>query len=446
MRIDALIRVIIAVITGFFVSKAVFLPAGLTVILSLLFVPVFLIILFLKPLSGFIVFLLIRPLLDPFRYTGFAGITVLSLTGVFLAVLMVFLILTNKKIKIVPPTPIKSMYLFLALASITVLQSKEKFLSFESVLKILTILGMYFLSFNLVKSIKDARLLIRTVVYSSAIPIGVGLFQIAKKIGIQQGGFSAARINSVFVLSNVFAIYLATVLILSLYLFLDSKVKRKEKTWLGFLFLGGLICLIKTYTVSAWLMFFSGILIVSFFNKKLLRIIIPLGLLIALIFHKGFQERIQSITEEKKYGFNSVVFRKEINKQLLTNAFPQHPVTGFGIGTAQKVSSKYTDFSMLPHSDIVRMMIETGLFGASLYLFFMFSVFIRSVSDLKNKRFLFYDAVFFSIFTGYMVLSLGSNTFFYVVTSGYMFCCFGIWDKLRYMRSNLKENDEGFNN
>jgi O-antigen ligase len=354
--------------------------------------------------------------------------------GVFVALMMVFLALTDPEFRICPPTPVRMMYFLFIFAALTVTRSDNMKDSLNGILKMLTIIGMYVLSFNFIKNRTNARLVIRTVIYSSVIPIAIGLFQTAMNKGIVQGGFSGVRINSIFVLSNVFGIYLSMILMLILYMFFERRVQRKERFFLSALFLSGLVCLLKTYTVSAWLVFAMAAFIVSLFKKKLRPALLIAGLLIFVFFGKSLGERISSVTAAPKYGFNSVSFRKDINRQLLTNAFPRHPLMGFGVGSALETAGRHTDYYYLPHSDIVRIIIETGIFGAVFYLLFILSVAVRSFSDIRKKNFYFFDAVFFGIFVIYALLSIGTNSFFYIVTSGYMFACFGIWDKMRLLK------------
>ncbi|MDD4938644.1 MAG: hypothetical protein PHE18_03715 [Candidatus Omnitrophica bacterium] len=435
------VTLFVSISAAFLVSKLMLLPEPLSIKMLFLLVPAFCLFFFLNPLRGFLVFLMVRPLLDPFRSTKLLGVSVLAITGAFIVILVIFLSLTDRRFRFFPPTPIKMMYIFFIFAMIAFMQSPDKFSSFENLLKILSIIGIYILAFNFVHKMSDVRLMLRILVYSSVIPIAVGLSQALNKSGILQGGFSELRIHSMFVLANVFAIYLSVAMSLALYLLFDTNTGRKERFFLSVIFFSGAFCLIKTYTVSAWITFAVGCLIMCLFQKKMLRIVIPMGLAVSLFFSQNLADRIRSVTEAPKYGFNSVTFRQDINRQLLTRALPVHPYMGFGVGSSLRVVSRYTDFGALPHSDLVRIAIETGLIGILIYLSFILAVFLRAVFNFAHKRVSFYDPVFFSIFVMYMILSVGTNTFYHIATSGYMFCCFGAWHKMNLLYKNEAENE-----
>ncbi len=433
------VKVFFVAFISFLLSQIVFMPTSLMVKVTLIVAPFLFIISFVQPFYAFLLFLLIRPSMDPLRNLSIGGVTFLSALGIFIFLLITIMYLKDRNFKIVPKTTIRFLLFFFFFSVLSLMNSDDISKSIEALLKTLSIIGIYILSYNFVKKETDVFVIIRTIIYSSFIPIIVGMFQIITRGGLVQGGFSGLRINSIFILSNVFARYLVIILILVIGMICNKNINNKEKRFFGIILILGLICLLKTYTISAWISFVVAIFILGIFERRILKISIPLFTVIIILFSDQFVGRIQSVIQTPKYGTTSIEFRKDITKQLLFNAFPEHPFFGFGIGTSGHIAEQYTSYRTLPHNDFIRALIETGIFGFSFYFLFMISLFLKSVKNFVLKKFIFHDVVFFSIFVGYFMVSFTSNVFSYVVTSGYLFCCFGMWDKLNSMNMGLKK-------
>jgi O-antigen ligase len=409
------------------------MPISLDSKLVILLLFLILAAIWIKPFTAFLLFLFFRPIVDPFRAIYIGGVSIVDVLGIFVLLIVCSLFVTKRDFKLFPPTPIRFIFLFFLFALFSLLNTQHIFNSLEGLLKIVTTISIYVIVFNFVQKKQDLIIMTRTIIWSSIIPILIGLYQIITGIGIYQGGFSKMRIYSVFVLSNVFAVYLTVILILIISLFFNKQIRRKENLFYFVIFIFGLFCLVKTYTVSAWLVLFAAISIICFYERRLLKIFLPICLILGFLFQVEFKERFQSIMHTPKYGYNSVEFRNDITSQLFSNAFLKHPFIGFGIGTSKSVAKKYTSYDLLPHNDFMRIMIETGILGLFAYLLFMLGIIMRFMKRVIKRQCQLCDIAFFSIFTIYFLLFFGSNTFSFVVTSGYMFCCFGMGDKIRQL-------------
>jgi len=177
-------KAVLSVIVGFFVAMIVLLPLPVHVRIAFFLAPVFCVYFFLNPFAGFLLFLALRPLIDPLRNIRMQGLSILSITGGFIACFVLFLALTERGFKFFPKTPIRVMYLFFAFAGMTMINSPDKYLAAENLFKILSIIGIYILAYNFVRKPSDASIIVRTLVYSSLIPILAGIFQVLNKAGI----------------------------------------------------------------------------------------------------------------------------------------------------------------------------------------------------------------------------------------------------------------------
>ena len=97
-------------------------------------------------------------------------------------------------------------------------------------------------------------ILIKTLIFSSLIPMLVAIWQTATGGGFFDG--ERLRANGTFVHPNMLAFYLVLIITLSLFIFLTLRREAIEKYFYLFLALPLVTALIFTYTRGAWICFF----------------------------------------------------------------------------------------------------------------------------------------------------------------------------------------------
>jgi O-antigen ligase len=136
------------------------------------------------------------------------------------------------------------------------------------------------------------------------------------------------------------------------------------------------------------------------------------------------------LIQPRRYGINSLQFRLDIAKQLLENAFPEHFLVGFGLGSSEHVAARYTKYMLLPHNDFLRSLIETGLIGLIGFIVFIimnFKYYIQRVRQFPSRP---YNLFMFALLSTYVVVAFAQNISVFISTAGYVFCFLGVTQKL----------------
>ena len=386
---------------------------------------------FIQPFYAFITLLFLRPLLDPLsEYKIAASVNLLALFSL-LFIGFLILILFNDQTKSWKPCISGYFYPYLLVSVFSCANLENYFDGLIFFTKLCSLLSIYLLAYHLVNNKHDGYIIFLTVALSSIIPIGYGMFQHFTDGGIQQGQtIETLRLNSTFVLSNPYGFFLCVVILVFIYLLFSKKGEKLFK-----LFSYGMLCLafvslLLTYTRTAWFSLGVGLIIYAVKEKKLRIYLLLLGILGAAILHQEIIERISDLFTPRRYGTNSWEFRINITRQLLENAFPKHYFLGFGIGSSEEVAAKYTQYSLPPHNDVIRVIIETGVLGLIFYSTFFFKNFTYYINKIRKYPERSYNLFMLVLLSVFIIISCGQNLFFFITTTGYLCCFLGVTQKL----------------
>jgi len=386
---------------------------------------------FIQPFYAFITLLFLRPLLDPLsEYKIAANVNLLAIFSLlFIGLLIVILI--NDQTKSWKPCISGYFYPYLLVSVFSCANLENYFGGLIFFTKLCSLLSIYLLAYHLVNNKHDGYIIFLTVALSSIIPIGYGLLQYAIGGGVRQSKMDETlRINSTFVLSNPYGFFLCVVILVFIYLLFSKKRAKLFKLYsYGMIFLA-FVSLVLTYTRTAWFSLVVGLIIYAVKEKRLRIFLLLLGILGAAILHQEIIERISDLFAPRRYGTNSWEFRINITRQLLENAFPKHYILGFGIGSSEEVAAKYTQYSLPPHNDIIRALIETGVIGLIFYSTFFFKNFMYYINKIRKYPERSYNLFMLVLLSVFIINSCGQNLFFFITTTGYLFCFLGVTQKL----------------
>ena len=408
-------------------------PFSIYLKIAILILPIIAILLLLNPIWGFMILLFLRPLVDPLRdYYLMGGVNFLGVFS-FINVLFAFYVLIRAQDVKLLTKNIRWFYIYIIIAILSIVNSSDIFISFITLMKLLSLLALFLLAYNLPKSLEDTLKIIKAILISAIIPILYGLFQLIAGQGVQtpiSGPLAGiSRLQSTFRLSNGFAFYLGIIILLSILMqFYSHKIKATAFSLL--IIVGASICMLYTYTRGIWISILLSLGCIAVFKKNYRRWLIILALICIPLFYDEVLKRFDDIINPPKYGISSFVFRLEITKQLLSNAVPEHFFLGFGLGLSDKVADEYTDFSLLPHNDYIRVLVETGILGAITYLIFFSKMFFYLLTLVRKKVNLHANTVFMGILTYYLIASMGQNSFTHISASGYIFALMGLAQKM----------------
>jgi O-antigen ligase len=274
----------------------------------------------------------------------------------------------------------------------------------RELIRVLSIIGLVLLVANAVRSRSDVDRLVDTVIVASLIPAFVVLLQAAEGVERPNGTLSHANHAA-----GVFVIALA----LSLWRVLDSGYRGRYvvaalilgTALLATRSIGGMVQAVMTLLAFAFLAKWSS-------SRRILVAVAALALISVFSLTVG-QSRLESLSTTKSFSqaaqgetTNSFDWRFEHWHELL-DAWREKPLFGYGSGTANAL---VTPGGALPHSDVMRLLIETGIVGFVVFGAAVVALFIAMLRTTRTSRAVAsYGVVAVAIVAGELVHCLAEN-------------------------------------
>lgn len=236
----------------------------------------------------------------------------------------------------------------------------------------------------LVRDRAGFRKVLAAVLASAAVPLAVGLFQLATGDRIVKEGFSS--IQGTFVHPNGFGLYLMVVLIIGIVTWFDLRPGTWARKLLAALIVLGLVCLMQTFARSAWGGFVLALALVAVLVHRRLILFTALTVVLAAL---AFPSVVEQVTgrfadlqgSSEAIQKNSLDWRTELWGRMLPYGY-ERPVGGNGMGTFlpltnreigmfdydfQTAESRATYIEVYPHNDYVYVGVELGATGVLLW-------------------------------------------------------------------------------
>ena len=421
----------IILLLSYFVGLIIVEPLDIYAKIGILLLPLIIIILLLNPMWGFMILLFIRPLITSFREYDFGG--GLTLIGVFSLLNIVFAIfvLTRSLNAVLFPKNISLFYIYVFIALLSLINSIDISLSVAGLMKLLSLLALFLLSYNIPKSLEECLKIIRAILVSAVIPLSYGMYQVITHQGAVYGGrlLDLVRVNSTLGIAHGFAYYSGIIILVSILGLFYSR-GQKDNIFNFFIIIVAMVCILFTYTRAIWISTLLTLCYIIIYERKVRKWFILSCIVLALSFYDEALKRFDDLTNPPKYGTNSLVDRLEIYKGLLFNAFPKQPFLGFGVGVSQKVSEQYAHHKNVPHNDYIRVLVETGILGLIAYLAFLGKIFFYLLGLIRRKVNFHANTIFLGILIYYLIASMSQNIFTYITSSGYIFVLMGLAQKI----------------
>lgn len=278
--------------------------------------------------------------------------------------------------------------LYCAAVLLSLLVSANTLMTVRSIVRITSGFSIYLMVTQFVTEKRQIDRIFQTVVVISAIPIAVGLYQIAV-----QNHFAISRdmrIKGTITNGMSYAMYLAMMLP---YIFGQAVFARSgwgKRCFFAVLFLIGLVNLIYASTRIGWGVFAFTMILYALFTdaKRLLPVILTVFVLGVILFLPFFVQSFGGFfaTDLNMYLSNDIrwdirsaeyitasslhirifVWRNMLHKLMETNL-----LLGVGSGTwFRNFDEKMIGFPIASHSDYFEVLFGTGLVGLFLYLVF----------------------------------------------------------------------------
>ncbi len=318
--------------------------------------------------------LFVRPAIDLWSDTSFyskgiyARINPNAIISIIIILSLGFMVTRsvseNSKVNLLKAPLILPMFLFIIYIILTsIYLSSNYILAISDCIRIITIFCFYALCYKLFYNPFHIKAFVLALLGSSLAPMGFGFYQYITGEGGALHFGTFYRIVGTFLNPPSFSHYLALVCLLAIAFWLHGKIWiRGLRVFLP----AALACLILTYGRGAWIGFLAGIFMLLILVKDGRKWVKIIGLLLIIIFFTAlFLPQIGSLVQRSFDFYNvqeSSVATRLLYWQILLPVFWEHPFFGIGL------KEQYTLFAFVPHNDYLRLLIETGLAGFSLYM------------------------------------------------------------------------------
>lgn len=387
--------------------------AGLALAIIVLLAVIFLY----RPLWGFLIFLVIRPLFDKLGESFSVSISrnfsinAAALLGV-LVLGLAFLYFFKNKTKIFSIPLFWTWFIFIAISIASLFFSVDKSASFYEIIRALTIFTFFALGYSIYQSSQNPKSFLKAVLISAVVPFSFAFYQLITQTGL--GGTSGidSRLYGTFSHPNAFASFVLIILAVSFCFILDKNTGKKLPFYL--IALISLFIIIETFSRGAWLSLLIFAFIISLFQSRKI-ILLALGLLIIAYFISPLvRDRIEDVYNPP--ATSSIVWRFQQWEKVYAS-FSKKPLTGYGTGTETIVfENEYGFYAGNPytHNDILKAAVEIGIFGAAAYILILaltvFYLFKNYFSSQEQNAKLFY-LIILALFIAEIGFSMTSNIF-----------------------------------
>jgi O-antigen ligase len=234
---------------------------------------------------------------------------------------------------------------------------------------------IYLLSLQLAK-LKGYRYVVNWILFSLIIPISIGYYQIFFQPDLYVAG--GHRIYGTTAHPNAFSLYLVLFIGITLW---KLKFSRLKLPWAGAIVIL-LFALVNTFSISGIVMlavFISLFVYVEFEIKYRIIILLFFLVLITIFINTEMgQKRIDGLKRtpplmtiiNDEIVTNSFAWRI-VNWKLLYEKWTDKPFLGYGLNTSSIINPWHMAAA---HNDYMRFLVELGLIGFSIYLWFLIRV------------------------------------------------------------------------
>lgn len=371
-------------------------------------------VLYLFPLHLACFYLLMRPLVEPFSYWKNTFVSGVPVTGIFAVVLIgsvIYNFLALKRFRLIPRNMVP-LYMLLALAVLSILNSHDMMMSIAHILKIVTAVALFLLVYNCIRSHDDARKVLHAFVIASILPMLYGYYQYFTGTGHAHAGafYTGNRIDSFLYQWNAYGEFLSIEICAAMMLFLQEK-RRWSKIGLLVTICSMFVSLVLSLNRASWIsLCFAAIVSVIFYIRKIkLKWLIVGTMAFFFAFGSIFVSRFEELQERSAYGHkNTLVQRSRLWERMLP-LIPEHPLIGYGIGTATVVSQRYLSTDMVPHNDYLRLALEAGIPAALLYVWFLLYELVANIRRTSSKKSWFINMPMLMAIVYFIVMSFVQN-------------------------------------
>jgi O-antigen ligase len=302
-----------------------------------------------------------------------ASLTAVMVIGVGLAVL-----LERRHLALTSPV-IVPFVLFTIIAAVGVPLAPSMSAAATEWLRLCSLLVGYCVLYVVLVDAGKVRHALIAVLLSGAIPACVGIGQYVAGGKRTIGDYS--RLTGTFLHPDPYGIYLGLLTVLALALYAAARGYVRPVCLLLVPLL--VAALVGSYTRTGWAIALAGVLIVGLVRSRWLLLLVPVVVVGLVLAVPSTTARVNDVSANaSRYGQNNS-FQSRVKQWR--SALPKatrRPLTGLGLTSIVRESSA----AELVHSDYIRTLVETGVFGFAAYLWLMLAAVWGSVRAVRATR------------------------------------------------------------
>ena len=373
---------------------------------------------------GIVLLLILRSSIDSFADNaiklGGINLNIATLVATF-CILMVFGYILLRKVYIYNSISM-SHGIFILVCILTIMIPGNVHSGNLEIFKYISIAAVYIIVYYLCSEIKGYdKLIVKSIIISSVIPLIVGLYQIVFKKGFTTNFYSEIGLNrarGTLVHPNAFAFYLL-IIIVAIFFYIKTYKISVVFCILGVL---SLFELYYTYTRGAWLGLVIMIVSYVFLSKTSIRnkIIFMVSLLIISVPVIQLTSSRFTNVLSSNMELSSFATRIDIWKGMVT-LFKGKPIFGYGIGSFVPLNLELFKINLNAHNDYLRLLIETGLVGVLSFIGIQISA-LKAMVSLKKKNYI----IIFILLGTFCILSAADNIIDMTVCEWYIWALVAI--------------------
>lgn len=345
----------------------------------------------------------------------------------------------------------KAFLIFLAASTLGIFNAFYNFgasgsIAIKEWVRLFSLFILYFLIKNIAKTDRQIKTFINVMFLSMVIPLGVGYYQLVTRAESTLARIGFHRIYGTTVHSNHYALYLSFFLIFVLVLFL----KERKRKYVYYSFIIG-IPFIATLSLNGLIMLSISVIVLGMIKYKKFMIACFVILIIIILSVSPLQQRLSklkdiNLKEEIRTGEFSTSFSWRIYWWgLYIKKIKEKPAFGYGLHTSELVNPQEDENRIIwaPHNDFLRVLIELGIIGLAVYLYFYYVIGIwiwRSYKKIEDEKFKNLSLGLFAIFIAFIAGSFVGNFITSTIFQYYFWTALGLLAAFKKIPTSDEKN------
>lgn len=269
--------------------------------------------------------------------------------------------------------------LLLAVMTLSALTADDQVRSVLQVARLAAAVAVFLAVEQVTRTTAGRRRLLLACYASALVPLAVGLQQLATGTYLKESN-GLGRVTGTFLHPNAFGFYLVLLLTMGVAVLrhLDGRARVLVVLVLA---LGG-VELLLSYSRGSWIAVVVGLLAVGALQSRALLLAVPAGVALVPLVAPSVLTRVADLSRAESINGtpgNSFLWRVDHWSVVLRGA-RGHEFLGLGPGSSDFLG----DEVLPPHNDFVRMYVETGALGTTVYAACLLAALVMTVRALRS--------------------------------------------------------------